>query len=66
MIYQPRNKSHHVVADQHHKPITLPDPPRELAIPPAATDETAPRSLPVRGVIDWRKDPVLRRAGRLG
>jgi len=41
--------------------VTLPAEPWGYLPPP---DDTAPRSAPIRGDFDWRKDPVLRSAAK--
>lgn len=43
-------------------PISLPAEPFTV---PEGPDETAPRSLPIRGAFDWRKDRSLRHAERI-
>ena len=51
--------------DAFSNPMAISLPAEPFTIPPAATDETAPTALPVRGGMDWRKDKTLRQAARI-
>lgn len=42
--------------------ISLPAEPFDV---PTGPDDTAPRSAPIRGAFDWRKDRVLKSAAKV-
>lgn len=62
MIYTPRIKTDAMINPPSPQRITLPAAPFD--IPPATHDETAPRSLPVRGGIDVNGTSIMERRAR--
>lgn len=57
MTYTTRRYPHAVQDDQTIKISLAPSPP---GIPPADHDETAPRTMPITGEMDWKRDRMLR------